>query len=122
VKPIIPARSDELQTAAHDLDRPWPSLPFEAWRETHSTLQLWLQIISKVRLAQSPWINHSWHVALQVTACGLSTLAMPHGVRGFQIDLDFIAHRLLVQSSDGESQSMSLKPKSVAALYPSTGR
>ena len=98
-------------------DQAWPSLPYEAWADTHQTLHLWLQIIGKIRLAQSAWINHSWHVALEVTANGLSTLALPHGTRAFQIDFDFTAHRLLVQTSDGASRSIALAPKSVAAFY-----
>jgi hypothetical protein len=100
---------------AHSGD--WPSLPFEAWRDTHSTLHLWLQIVGKIRLAQAPWVNHSWHVSLRVTARGLSTLAMPHGTRALQIDFDFIGHQLIVHSTDGKRGSMALEPKSVATFY-----
>ena len=75
----------------------WPSLPLEAWSETCATLHLWTQIVGKIRLVQSPWINHSWHVALYVTARGLTTTPIPYGTRTFQIDFDFIAHRLTIQ-------------------------
>jgi hypothetical protein len=96
---------------------PWPSLPLEAWSETSATLHLWAQIVGKVRLAQSPWVNHSWHVTLYVTARGLTTSPVPYGVRTFQIDFDFIAHQLILQSSDGGTGGFALEPRSVAAFY-----
>lgn len=96
---------------------PWPSLPLEAWAETYATLHLWTQIAGKIRLAQSPWVNHSWHVTLYVTARGLTTSPIPHGLRTFQIDFDFIAHRLVVQSSDGDIGGFALEPQSVATFY-----
>ena len=95
----------------------WPSLPLEAWSDTCATLHLWTQIVGKVRLAQSPWINHSWHVTLYVTARGLSTSPIPHGTRTFQIDFDFITHQVVVQASDGGVASLPLQPQSVAAFY-----
>lgn len=95
----------------------WPSLPLEAWRETYATLHLWLQIVGKVRLTQSPWVNHSWHVTLYPTAAGLTTSSIPYGDRAFQIDFDFLAHRLHVRSSDGRSAGFALEPLSVAAFY-----
>ena len=82
-------------TAASPLET-WPSLPLEAWIETCATLHLWTQIVGKIRLAQSPWVNHSWHVTLYVTARGLTTSPIPHGSRTFQIDFDFIAHQLIL--------------------------
>lgn len=96
---------------------PWPSLPLEAWAETHETLHLWIQIAGKVRLAESPWTNHSWHVPLYVTGRGLTTLTIPHGQRTFQIDFDFVAHRLILQSSDGGTGGFALEPQSVARFY-----
>src|SRR3954470_12674356 len=95
----------------------WPELSFDAWRDTHATLHLWLQIVGKIRLAQSPWINHSWHVTLYVTARGLSTLVIPHGTSTFDIDLDFIEHRLWVHKSDGRSKAMALAAQPVARFY-----
>ncbi|HEX6319885.1 MAG TPA: DUF5996 family protein [Burkholderiales bacterium] len=96
---------------------PWPSLPFEAWKDTYATLHLWLQIVGKIPLAQSPWVNHQWHVALHVTARGLTTRPIPHGTRVFQLDFDFVDHRLLLHSSDGRSAALALEPRSVAAFY-----
>lgn len=96
---------------------PWPSLPLEAWAETYATLHLWTQIVGKVRLAQSPWVNHGWHVSLYVTARGLTTSPIPHGTRSFQVDFDFVAHQLILRSSDGGTGGFALEPQSVAAFY-----
>lgn len=96
---------------------PWPALPFEAWRGTYATLHLWTQIVGKVRLVQSPWINHSWHATLYVTARGLTTGPIPHGHRVFQLDFDFIDHALKVAASDGRSGQIALRPQTVATFY-----
>ncbi len=96
---------------------PWPSLPFEAWKDTRATLHMWMQIVGKVRLVQTPWVNHSWHVVLYVTARGLTTSPIRYGARVFQIDFDFIDHVLLIQSSDGLSRAMALQPRSVADFH-----
>ena len=95
----------------------WPDLPLAAWRETYETLHLFTQIVGKVRLAQSPWVNHSWHVTLYVTARGLTTSPIPYGVRTFQIEFDFVDHRLQVLASDGATGGFPLQPQSVAAFY-----
>jgi hypothetical protein len=96
---------------------PWPELPTAAWRETYATLHLWTQIIGKIRLARSPWLNHSWHVALYVTARGLTTSPIPDGVRIFQINLDFIDHTLRISTSDGATRRLALAGLSVARFY-----
>src|SRR3954454_8680167 len=95
----------------------WPALPLEAWRDSFATLHLWMQIVGKVRLIQNPWVNHSWHVTLQVTATGLTTSRIPFGERAFQIDFDFITHQLVVQSSDGRRAVIPLEPQTVASFY-----
>lgn len=95
----------------------WPSLPLEAWSDTCATLHMWTQIVGKIRLAQSPWINHSWHVTLYVTTRGLTTSPIPYGNRTFQIDFDFIGHEVKIQSSEGGVAGFSLQPQSVAAFY-----
>ncbi len=95
----------------------WPSLPLEAWRETYATVHLWTQIVGKIRLAQSPWLNHSWHVTLYPTATGLTTSFIPYGTRAFQIDFDFLQHQLTVRSSEGGSGNIVLEPQSVATFY-----
>jgi len=99
------------------LQAPWPELPTAAWRETYATLHLWTQIIGKIRLVRSPWLNHSWHVALYVTARGLTTSPIPDGVRTFQIDLDLIDHALRVSTSDGAQRQFALAGQSVASFY-----
>ncbi len=99
---------------------PWPELPTDAWRETHATLHLLTQIIGKIRLARSPWLNHSWHVALYVTARGLTTSPIPDGTRTFQIDLDFIDHHSRISTSDGAIRELALAGQSVASFYQAT--
>ena len=95
----------------------WPELPTAAWRETYDTLHLWTQIVGKIRFARSPWLNHSWHVALYVTARGLTTSPIPDGTRTFQIDLDFIDHALRISDSDGAQGQFALAGQSVASFY-----
>jgi hypothetical protein len=95
----------------------WPELPWSTWRETALTLQLWTQIVGKVRLQLAPWLNHSWQVALYVTARGLGTSAIPVGGEIFDIEFDFIEHQLLLRSSSGEQRKLALVPQSVAAFY-----
>ena len=95
----------------------WPSLPLEAWQDTYSTLHMWTQIVGKIRLRQTPWINHSWHVALYLTSRGLTTGSIPYGHRVFQIDFDFIDHQLNVATSEGRTQTIELRPRSVADFY-----
>ena len=96
---------------------PWPELPTAAWRETCETLHLWTQIIGKIRLTRAPWLNHSWHVALYVTARGLTTSAIPDGTRTFQIDFDFIDHTLRISTSGGAQRQLALAGQSVASFY-----
>src|SRR6202142_328325 len=72
----------------------WPELPYAVWRDTCSTLQLWTQIVGKIRLSQTPWLNHSWHVPLYLTARGLTTSPIPHGGRIFEMQFDFLDHVL----------------------------
>src|ERR671932_1367621 len=93
------------QTPRRD-GQPWPSLPFEEWRETCATLHMWTQVVGKVRLALAPMVNHWWQVPLYVTARGLTTSPVPHGRGTFQVDFDFIEHRLLIETSDGDARSL----------------
>ena len=95
----------------------WPDLPFGDWAETCVTLQLWTQVVGKVRLACAPHVNHWWQVPLYVTCGGLTTSPMPYGSRMFQIDFDFIDHRLAIVASDGARESFALAPMSVADFY-----
>ncbi|HEY0909650.1 MAG TPA: DUF5996 family protein [Bradyrhizobium sp.] len=105
------------QTPQTTLQTPWPELPLAAWRETCDTLHLWTQIVGKIRYARSPWLNHSWHVTLYVTARGLTTSPIPDGTRTFEIDFDFIDHALRISSSDGTQRQFALAGQSVASFY-----
>jgi hypothetical protein len=95
----------------------WPSLALEDWSDTCATLHLWTQIVGKIRLAKSPWVNHSWHVTLYVTTRGLTTSPIPYGMRTFQIDFDFISQQVTIQSSEGGVGHVPLQPQSVAVFY-----
>jgi len=95
----------------------WPELPYAAWKDTRETLHLWTQMVGKIRLAQTPWLNHSWHVALYVTTRGLTTSPIPYGGRAFQFDFDFIDHVLWVRTSDGHFRQLMLAPKPVAEFF-----
>ena len=95
----------------------WPSLPFEEWRETLATLHMWTQVVGKVRLAQAPHLNHWWQVPLYVTPRGLTTSPMPYMSSTFQVDFDFVDHRLRVATSLGDSVEFKLGPRTVADFY-----
>jgi hypothetical protein len=95
----------------------WPELPWAAWRDSCETLHLWTQIVGKIRLVRTPWLNHSWHVTLYVNARGLTTSPIPDGARSFQIDFDFIDHVLRIAASDGQQRMVPLAPQTVAAFY-----
>jgi hypothetical protein len=95
----------------------WPELPLAAWKDTYATLHLWTQIVGKIRLVQTPWLNHSWHVVLYVSARGLTTSPIPYGDRVFQLDFDFIDHVLRVSTNDGGQREIKLFPRSVADFY-----
>jgi hypothetical protein len=95
----------------------WPELPYPAWKDTCDTLHLWTQIVGKVRLALTPWLNHSWHVTLYVGARGLGTGPIAAGGRTIALDFDFIDHVLWLRTSGGHFRQLMLKPTSVAEFY-----
>jgi hypothetical protein len=95
----------------------WPALPYEAWRDTYATLHLWSQVVGKIALALAPEINHSWGVALHLTARGFSTRTLPHSGRTFTIEFDFIDHVLVVRTSDGDRRTLPLAPQPVRDFY-----
>ena len=95
----------------------WPALPVAEWSPTRDTLQLWTQIVGKVRLARTDVMSHWWNVPLYVTARGLTTSLIPAGGRGFQVDFDFLEHRLDVVVTDGSRRSIRLSPMPVADFY-----
>ena len=98
----------------------WPALRVEDWTATRETLHMWLQIVGKLRLAQAPMVNHWWQVPLYVTPRGLTTAAVPHDARIFEIEFDFCVHELHVDVEGGERRIVALEPKSVARFYAET--
>jgi hypothetical protein len=95
----------------------WPDLNFASWRDTAATLQLWTQIVGKVRLQLTPWVNHSWQVPLYVTARGLGTSPIPFAEQLLEIEFDFLSQQLLLRTSDGAQRALALEPRSVADFY-----
>src|SRR5438093_7443889 len=95
----------------------WPALPLAQWKDTYGTLHMWTQIVGKIRLALAPLVNHWWNVTLYVTPRGLTTSAMPYNDRLIRIDFDFIDHMVLIQTTDGSTKSISLRPRPVAEFY-----
>jgi hypothetical protein len=98
----------------------WPELPYAAWSDTYATLHRWTQVVGKIRLARMPWLNHTWQVTLYPTICGLSTGRMPYGDRALEIEFDFVAHELRLQTSEGKVYAIGLRPVSVAQFYDET--
>jgi hypothetical protein len=95
----------------------WPALPIDAWADTCATLQLWMQIVGKIRLALTPPINHTWNVTLYPTIRGLTTSPMAHGSLMLQIDFDFLDHTLWVETNVGDKSIIPLRPMTVAEFY-----
>lgn len=98
----------------------WPRLRLADWTATRETLHMWMQIVGKIRMAHAPLLNHWWQVTLYVTPRGLTTSAVPYRDGAFDIEFDFVEHRLRIRSSDGGSRTVSLEPKSVAGFYAET--
>src|SRR5580704_11181819 len=110
---------DAMKVGARDdkNDGVWPALPQSAWSDTCATLQLWLQMVGKVRMALTPPLNHCWNVTLYPTIRGLTTTPMAHGSRMVQIDFDFVAHELVIETSDGGCAAIRLERMTVAEFY-----
>src|SRR5439155_3407444 len=100
-----------------DGDALWPALPYHALQDTRETLHMWTQIVGKVKLELVPFLNEWWQVGFTMTARGLTTSTIPFGRRVFQVDFDFIDHRLDIHVGDGTSRSIPLLPRSVADFY-----
>jgi len=99
---------------------PWPALPYDGWRDTCTTLHLWSQIVGKIRLSTTPWLNHGWHVALYVDPAGFTTSPMPRDGGSFELRFDFIDQVLACHVSDGRRASIPLVPQSVAQFKSAT--
>ena len=99
----------------------WPELPTASWRDTYATLHLFTQIVGKIRLSRTPWLNHSWHVTLYLTARGLTTSPMPIKGGSLEIEFDFIDHVVWLRTSNGHFRQLMLKPMTVAEFYVDMG-
>jgi hypothetical protein len=99
------------------LEYDWPALPLDAWEPTCATLHLWTQVVGKIRMVFTPLVNHWWNVTLYVSARGLTTSPIPYGTRSFEIVFDFIDHKLVIQTSEGATERIALKPMAVADFY-----
>ena len=106
-----------LQSAPNAREQAWPALPFAEWKDTCATLHMWTQIVGKVRLARSPYMNHFWQVPLYVSARGLTTSPIPCSHGEFEIEFDFIEHVLRFETSRGETEVIELAPRAVADFY-----
>jgi hypothetical protein len=106
-----------MTSLQRSLSSDWPALPYDDWADTATTLHLWTQIVGKIRLVQSPWTNHSWHVPLYLTARGLTTSPIPYHAHLFELTFDFLEHQLLIQSSHGGCRQVALEPRSVADFH-----
>jgi hypothetical protein len=95
----------------------WPELPLSAWQDTYLTLQLWTQVVGKIRLKLSPPLNHWWNVTLYVNARGLTTSAIPYGGGTFEIQFDFLEHALEIRTSHGAVRTLPLRSMPVAEFY-----
>jgi len=95
----------------------WPEIPIASWSDTATTLHMWTQVVGKIRLVRTPWVNHSWHVPLYVTARGLGTSPIPYDGRAFEIDFDLLGHELVIRASDGGERRLPLAPRPVADFY-----
>lgn len=109
--------SQSITTYPASTSSDWPELPSTDWGDTLETLHMWTQIVGKIRMELSPWINHSWSVPLYVVPRGLTTSSIPYGGRIFQIDFDFIDHELGIRASDGKVATLPLEPRTVAQFY-----
>lgn len=95
----------------------WPVLSYEKGKDTYETLQLWTQIVGKIKLGALSWVNHSWHITLHITPTGLTTQTIPYQGQHFQIDFDFVTHQLKIIKSNGATRQFSLKHTSVGNFY-----
>jgi hypothetical protein len=109
-----------VKSALSDDPECWPALPFEEWKDTCDTLHMWTQIVGKVRLKLTPLVNHWWNVPLYVTARGLTTSRIPYGARAFDLTFDFLAHELVLETSEGIVRTLKLEPQTVADFYAKT--
>ncbi len=96
---------------------PWPSLPYDEWKETLDTIHMYSQIPGKIRLALSPHEPEWQHSALYVNSRGLTTGPIPYRDHTFEIQFDFLRHYVEISTSLGPSASIHLESRTVADFY-----
>ncbi|MCW5937633.1 MAG: hypothetical protein KIT11_10050 [Fimbriimonadaceae bacterium] len=99
------------------MTRPLPELNIQDWQDTYTTLHMWTQIVGKLRLEQCPSQNHWWHVALYVTAEGLTTMPISSDGGFYEVQFDFLRHRMRIATSDAREEFVPLRPVTVADFY-----
>lgn len=99
------------------MNREWPSLPLDEWKDTYATLHMWTQIVGKIRLVNTPPTNHFWNCTLYVTARGLTTTPFRAAAKTLELEFDLIDHKLMIRCSDGSVKFVSLYPRTVADFY-----
>src|SRR5437868_7304802 len=104
-------------TRSPDLPECWPVFRLTDWKDTYATLHMWTQIVGKIRLELAPKINQWWNVPLYVSSRGLSTSIIPYGSRYFEMEFDFVEHKLVIRTTDPKTVSLALEPRSVADFY-----
>lgn len=100
-----------------DSSQCWPPLLLADWKDTYATLHMWTQIVGKIRLELTPLLNHWWNVPLYVSPCGLTTSIIAYGNRSFEMEFDFFESKLVIRTSDQQTASVALAPRSVADFY-----
>ena len=95
----------------------WPPLPLPTWKETYETLHMWTQIVGKIRLKLTPHLNHWWEAPFYLTSRGLTTTPIPFGDPTFDATFDFIDHVLTFETAEGRTETVGLRPRSVADFY-----
>lgn len=105
------------ETRMRGVSAAWPELPYAAWKDTYQTLHMWTQIVGKLALALAPRLNHSWGIAMLVTARGLTTRTLPYGTRAFAVEFDFLDDQLIIRTTDGSQRTLPLVPQTVADFY-----
>jgi Family of unknown function (DUF5996) len=95
----------------------WPEIPLAEWQDTLSTLHLWTQVLGKTRLRRAAIANHWWGSTLHLTSRGWTTGPIPAGARTFDLEMDFVEHRVVLSTSDGYRDAIEMRPRTVADFY-----
>jgi len=95
----------------------WPELPLNQWEETYSTVHLWTQVIGKIKLEFSEFINHWWNVTFFPTTSGLSTGIIPYKNTTFEMEFNFLNHHLVIKMDNGKKELIKLQSGTISEFY-----